>query len=167
MLRPSRQPLSEAQAFDKLATLCAASEHCRQEMLDKCKAWGLTPDAAERVVGQLVGERFVDDNRFAPLYVRDKARFGGWGPVKVRAQLRAKGIDDETASSAIEAFDKDEWDEILLHALRQKLRTTKKDDPRKLFASMVRFGMRRGFDYASIRHALDKLIDTQDAADDF
>lgn len=152
-----RQPLSEAQAADKLAALCAASEHCRQEIVDKCKAWGLSPEAADRVAERLVKERFVDDTRFAPLYVRDKARLAGWGPVKVRMQLRAKGIDDQTADDAIAAFDKGEWHEILTRALRQKLRATKKDDPRKLFASLVRFALQRGFNYAAIRQALDTM----------
>lgn len=162
-----RQPLSEAQAADKLAALCAASEHCRQEIVDKCKAWGLSPEEADRVAERLVKERFVDDSRFATLYVRDKARFAGWGPVKVRMQLRAKGIDDQTADDAIRAFDKSEWHDILLHALRQKHRATRKDDPRKLIASLVRFALQRGFDYAAIRQALDTMTIAPPDNDDF
>ena len=154
-----KAPISEDQALDKLSTLCAAAEHCRQEMVEKCQKWGLSDDAAERVADRLVAERFVDDRRYAPLYVRDKARFGGWGPIKIRMQLKAKGIDTDIINDAIDSFSTTEWEDILRHALEQKLRTTKKDDPQKLFASLVRFGMQRGYDYSAIRKALSGIVE--------
>ncbi len=164
--RANRQPVSEAFALDKLSSLCAASEHCRQDVVDKCAAWGLDSDAANRVADRLVAERFVDDSRYAPLFVRDKARFSGWGPVKVRQQLKIKGINPDTIADAIAAFDSAEWDEILRHALQQKLRTTKKDDPHKLYAALVRFALQRGFEYQTIRHALQDIVASTDN-DDF
>lgn len=149
--------ITEEQALDKLATLCSTTEHCRQEMVDKCAAWGLPDDAAQRVADRLEAERFVDDSRFAPLFVRDKARFGGWGPLKIKMALKAKGIDGGTASEAIDAFDKGEWRAILRHALEQKLKTTRKDDPQKLLASLIRFAAQRGYDYAATRQVLDEI----------
>lgn len=163
--RANRHPVSEALALDKLSALCAASEHCRQDVVDKCVAWGLDSDAASRVADRLVAERFVDDSRYAPLYVRDKARFSGWGPNKVRQQLKSKGIDPDIIADAIAAFDASEWNGILHHAIEQKLRTTKKDDPRKLYASLVRFALQRGYDYQSIRHAIQDIVSSTDDDD--
>ncbi len=160
--RANRQPVTESFALDKLSSLCAASEHCRQDVVGKCAAWGLDADAANRVADRLVEERFVDDSRFAPLFVRDKARLSGWGPVKVRQQLKIKGIDPDTITNAITAFDAAEWNDILRHALQQKLRTTKKDDPRKLYAALVRFALQRGFEYQTIRHALQDILASTD-----
>lgn len=149
--------MTTSQALERLARLCAASEHSRQEMVDKAVSWGLPAAEAQQVADRLVAERFVDDTRFAPLYVRDKARLSGWGPIKIKMQLRAKGIADDIANEAIDAIDANEWHEILRHALTQKLRTTRKDDQAKLSASLTRFAMQRGFDYAAIRKALDDM----------
>ncbi len=164
----NKTPLSEAQALDKLAQLCSASEHCRQEMVEKCKGWGLPPDACQRVADTLVRERFVDDGRYAPAFVRDKARFSGWGPAKVRMQLVAKGIDENLADDAIDAFDKDEWQGILIRALQSKLRSARVPEGEadmaygsKLFASLVRFALGRGFSYEQARHAIDSITDGQ------
>lgn len=164
---PNAKRLSEEQALNKLAQLCAASEHCRQEMADKCAKWGLSPEAARRVVERLVKEGFVDDSRFAPLFVRDKARFAGWGPVKVRMQLSAKGIDDGVIDQAIESFPSDEWHAILLKALASKLRAAPAPSDSdegdalaygsKLYASLVRFALQRGFEYEQIRKAIGEL----------
>ncbi len=162
--KKNKAPLSESQALDRLAQLCSASEHCRQEMVEKCKGWGLTPDACQRVADTLVRERFVDDARYAPIFVRDKARFSGWGPAKVRMQLLSKGVDENLADDAIDAFDKEEWNEILLRALRSKLRTSSPPDGEtdlaygsKLFASLVRFALGRGFSYEQTRQAIEAI----------
>lgn len=161
--------LSEEQALCRLARLCSASEHCRQEMADKCEQWGLTPEEVRRVVGRLVKEGFVDDSRFAPLFVKDKARFAGWGPIKVRMQLKAKGVDDDLAEQAIDSFPSDEWHAILLKALAAKLRTAKAPEEAddgiaygsKLYASLVRFAMQRGFEYDEIRKAIGELASSE------
>ncbi|MGN0029153.1 MAG: regulatory protein RecX [Marinilabiliaceae bacterium] len=164
---PNARRLSEEQALNKLAQLCSASEHCQSEMAGKCAKWGLDSDASRRVVAHLVKEGFVDDSRFAPLFVRDKARFAGWGPVKVRMQLNAKGVDADVVEQAIEAFPSDEWHAILVKALAAKLRTAPappgSDDGdalsygSKLYASLVRFALQRGFEYDEVRKAISEL----------
>lgn len=162
----SKKQMTEEQALTRLANLCSASEHCESEMADKCTAWGLSPEATARVVGRLVKEGFVSDERFAPLFVRDKARFSGWGPVKVRVQLKAKGVDDNVADDAIAAFPTDEWHAILLRALKSKLRTASAPADEhdvglaygtKLYASLVRFALQRGFEYDEVRRAIAEL----------
>ncbi len=163
--RMSGRPVSEEYALGKLARLCSASEHCRREMADKCAKWGLAHESAERVVQRLVQEGFVDDARFATLYVRDKARFAGWGPVKVRMQLKLKGVDESAAADAIAAFDACEWHALLVKALKAKLRTMPappdSDDGlaygSKAFASLVRFAMQRGFEYDEVRNAVAEI----------
>lgn len=154
----AKSQYSEAQALERLMQLCAQAEHCRREMVDKCLAWGLSSEVAERIVGQLEAERFVDDRRYAPIYVRDKARFAGWGPMKVRAQLRAKGVESDVADDAIAAFDAEEWDAILLRAVRAKARTVRQADKRKVFASLVRFAMQRGFAYEAAKFAAQEVM---------
>ena len=150
-------PMTSSQALERLARLCAASEHSRQEVVDRAVSWGLATSEAQQVADRLVAERFVDDARFAPLFVRDKARLSGWGPVKIKMQLRAKGVADDIATDALDAIDSEEWHEILKHALAQKLRTTRKDDPAKLSASLTRFALQRGFDYPAVRKALNDM----------
>lgn len=146
-----------SQALERLARLCAASEHSRQEVVDKAVSWGLSAPEAQQVADRLVAERFVDDARFAPLFVRDKARLSGWGPIKIKMQLRAKGVADDIATDALHAIGAKEWHEILKHALTQKLRTTRKDNPAKLSASLTRFALQRGFDYSAVRKALGDM----------
>ena len=161
-----KRVLSPEAAMLRVAQLCSASEMCRQEAVDKCLQWGLEEQQAHEVADRLVGERFIDDARYAPLYVRDKARFSGWGPIKVRTNLIQKGVDPNLADDAIEAFRTGfphEWDQILCRALKSKLRTARQDDPQKLYASLVRFAMQRGFTFDTIRPALRTVLNEAQA----
>lgn len=160
-----RKAISEEAALARLAQQCSAAEHCSGDIRATCQKWGLGPDAAERIVATLVRERFVDDSRFAPLFVKDKARFEGWGPAKIRMKMQAKGLDDSVIDDALAALDKEEWQAILLKALKSKLRTARSpqgDEPdlaygTKLYASLVRFALQRGFAYSDVAKAIERL----------
>ena len=53
--------------------------------MDKMRRWMLPSDVAERILDRLIDERFVDDERFARFFVRDKIRFDRCGRRKSRA----------------------------------------------------------------------------------
>ena len=145
--------------MQRCADWCSQSEHCLSELRDKLSKLGVEPDAAQRIEKQLVAERFIDERRYAEYYIRDKARFNGWGPMKIRFQLSLKRIDSKIVDSALREFDTAVFDEQLERALRNKLRLTKKADKQKLRASLLRFGASRGFDYNAVYKAVDRLID--------
>ena len=42
------------------------------------------------MVAELKEDRYVDDARYAAAFAREKASLQGWGPVKIRFQLRGR-----------------------------------------------------------------------------
>ena len=108
MFTQSKSPVSEPQALQKLAALCSRSEHSSGEIREKMRRWQLPSDAQERIVQRLVAERFIDDSRFARLFVRDRLRFASWGERKILMALRQKGIDEATAAEALGEVSDDE-----------------------------------------------------------
>lgn len=55
-----------------------------------------------RTIERLRGEKWLDDERFAAAFVRMRAS-KHIGPLRIRQELRAAGVADETASRAIRA----------------------------------------------------------------
>ena len=55
---------------------------------------------AVKVLNVLVEEKFVDDRRYAAAFARDKSTIAGWGAVKIRYMLSAKGISKDSISEA-------------------------------------------------------------------
>ena len=64
---------------------------------------GVTPTLAERVLGELIDTRLVDDARFAQLVVSDKRELEQWGQERIRRGLVARGIDPGQAAAAVSA----------------------------------------------------------------
>jgi regulatory protein len=51
------------------------------------------PDEIEAAVCGLIESGRLDDERFARLYAEDKRELAGWGPERIAAALRDRGID--------------------------------------------------------------------------
>ena len=112
---------------------------------------GFSDSQMEEVVEALIKERFVDDARFAGAYVRDKARFAGWGAVKIAYNLKGLGVDEAVVRVALEenmeSFEAGRLKEILQKkwkGLKDGLTLQQKKE------KVLRFALGRGFQYGQI-----------------
>ena len=151
----TKKPLTGQQAYSRLTTLCARSEHCQHDMLEKMRLWGVPQEEQSAVMDRLVGERYVDDERFTRAFVRDKVRYGKWGRRKIEQALWQKRIDSELASSVLDEVDDDEYLAVLKPLLSQKLKNIRASSHRDMQARLVRFAMSRGFTMDIIRQCVD------------
>ena len=58
------KPLTYEQALSRAAALCSGSEHCSSEIRKKLLLWGLSPTQAEKAIGFLIDEKYIDSKRF-------------------------------------------------------------------------------------------------------
>lgn len=142
-----------------MAAQCSQRELCLADIDEKLSKYDLAPEACERIKAKLVTERYIDEARYASYFARDKARFNGWGPQKIVFMLRQKRIDKDVIAEAIESIGNEVFAEQLMHALEAKYRSAKQSDPQKKWASLVRLGVSRGFDYEAVKKAVELIID--------
>ena len=74
--------MTEQQVLARLTAECARAEHCTGEMLEKMRRWGVADDVQDRVMECLIKQRYIEDERFGRVFVREKIRFNGWGRLK-------------------------------------------------------------------------------------
>ena len=153
---------TENDAYLTLAALCAQAEHCQYEMLEKMRRWELPEDAQARVMAKLVKERYVDDERYAQAFVKDKIRYNKWGRRKVEQALWQKRIDEDIRKRVLDEVDDDEYLSILRPLLKQKRKTIKAQNDYELNQKLMRFAVGRGFTFDIIR----LCIDVDDEPDD-
>lgn len=150
-----KKEMTEQNAYLQLAALCAQAEHCQQEMLDKMKRWELPEDARQRVLERLVKERYVDDERYARAFVKDKVRYNKWGRRKVQQALWMKHIDGDIQQLVLSEIDNEEYLSVLRPLLKQKRKSIKAQNDYELNQKLVRFAIGRGFTFDIIRQCLD------------
>lgn len=146
---------TEQEAYLTLAALCAQAEHCQYEMTEKMRRWELPDEAQARVMQRLVAERYVDDERFARAFVKDKVRYNKWGRRKVEQALWQKRIDDDIRQRVLDEVDDEEYLSVLRPLLKQKRRTTKAASDYELNRKLMRFALSRGFTFDIIRQCIE------------
>ena len=158
---------TEQEAYLQLAAVCAQAEHCEQEMRDKMKRWGVSPEAQNRVIERLTRERYNDNERYARAFVKDKIRYNKWGRRKVQQALWMKRIDDDIQQRVLDEIDEKEYLDVLIPLLKQKRKTIKAQNEYELNQKLVRFALSRGFDFGIIRQCLsvDDDVDYGDEND--
>lgn len=164
MIKP-KQPLSPTQAFNRAASLCARSEQSSRDIGEKLIKWGLNTSDARQVLEQLKGQGFIDDERYARAFVKDKFAFNGWGRVKISYQLRQKGIPAEFIADALTAIDEDQYRQRLIELLSAKWHSMNHNDSRAAWAAMMRFACSRGFETPLAAECV-KQVTLLDAEDD-
>ncbi len=141
-----KKTITPEMALERLEALCARSEQCTSDLLTRLYRWGVTGPSATRIIELLEDRRFVDDERFARAYVRDKYRFSRWGRRKIQAGLIAKRIARGMIDDALNEIDGDEYREIMVSVLQAKARSMEHPDAYDNRLKLLRFGVARGFE---------------------
>ena len=103
----------------------------------------------------MVSGRYVDDERFAHAFVKDKIRYNKWGRRKVEQALWQKRIDEDIRKRVLDEVDEDEYLSILRPLLKQKRKTIKANSDYELNQKLMRFALGRGFTFDIIRQCVD------------
>ena len=199
--------MNREQALNRLRTRCSREEVCSGMALALLKRWSaprasgarrtaggsagtsgscLSERDMSQIIATLVKEKFIDDNRFADAFVRDKLKFNGWGKQKIVFKLRSLGVAAEIIERALRenyycaevdcgdcgdgggragsagsagSDGKLSGQKVLEKLLEKKWNSLKGDEPlqaRK--AKAVRFAAGRGFEYGDIIAALAKIM---------
>ena len=143
--------------LDRLRGLCSRREYCYADVLKKAKeALDGDAQAAKEVADALVEEKYVDDLRYASAYARDKASIQGWGDVKIRYMLSAKGVSRDVIDKALQEIDPDKADSRLEKLLQNKLKSLKDDPQCRL--KLLRFALGRGYSYDEVNTLINTLL---------
>ena len=150
-----KKEMTEQEAYLQLAALCAQAEHCQQEMRDKMRRWELDETVQNRIIDHLIKERYVDDERYARAFVKDKIRYNKWGRRKVQQALWMKRIDADIQQRVLDEIDEKEYLDVLRPLLKQKRKSIKAESDYELNQKLLRFALSRGFGFDIIRQCLD------------
>ncbi|HWP94764.1 MAG TPA: regulatory protein RecX [Gammaproteobacteria bacterium] len=136
--------------------LLARREHARRELRTKLLARGHAETDVERVLDELEGRRLLSEDRFVEQFIASRVA-RGTGPVKIRAELVARGVAEAVIAAALAAAETD-W-RALAERVRQKrfgpvLPATSAERARQ-----ARFLAARGFTQEQVRGALRGDLD--------
>ena len=155
-------------ALQRLSALCASAEHCEYEMTEKMRKWEVEESDFERIMEYLRKAKFVDDERYARAFVKDKIKYNKWGRRKVEQGLWAKHITEDIRQRVLDEVDDSQYKSVLTDLLKSKRRSIKAANDYEMNRKLIKFALSRGFDYAIVRQCIDcEDYDEEDSQDDF
>ena len=160
-----KKDITEQEAYLQLVALCAQAEHCQQEMRDKMRRWELDESVQNRIIDRLIKERYVDDERYARAFVKDKIRYNKWGRRKVQQALWQKRIDADIQQRVLDEIDEKEYLDVLRPLLKQKRKSIRAANDYELNQKLARFALSRGFTFDLIRQCMDIEDDFEEIDD--
>ena len=145
---------------DRMKALCSRREYCLSDIRKKVMTL-LDGDESgtQAVLDQLVEQKYVDDLRYASAFARDKSSIAGWGEVKIRYMLSAKGISRDIISEALAEIDQQKACGRLEKLLSNKVRSLTGDPQIRM--KLLRFGLGRGYSFDEVSLVVEQLLKNQ------
>lgn len=164
-----KKPKSAQQALSSLMRLCARAERSSGDAKRLMATWGVAEDEREGVLQRLIKERFIDDERYAEAFVREKSRLSGWGEYKIRTALHRKGIARDIIEKALQQLSPEKNRERLTTRLTRKIKTVKYSSPYDLKNKLLRYGLSLGFTMDDVMQSIEQLMREREVeeCDDF
>ncbi len=131
--------------------LLAAREHSRCELARKLAKRGLPQTVIDQTLDRLLAEGALDESRLVAQYVAERIE-KGFGPLKIQAELQAKGVDEELIEEHLRPL-AELWPQVIARVYVRRFGDAPPKDHAD-YARRARFLAQRGFTPESIQHLL-------------
>jgi len=146
-------------AKQKALDYLAYKPRTEQEVRRKLQKKDVSPVVIDDVVARLYELEYLDDEAYAHDYAHNRFSSKKYGPVRIRRELKERGVDRHLAEAAVDELfaEADATAAAWTHAEKRWPRLEDEDDPRRRRQKMYRYLRRRGFTSDTIRPILDEL----------
>ncbi len=155
LVRSDRVALAEKDAL----ALLTRRDHSEAELRKKLRAKEHDAAAIDVVVARCKEWGYLDDERLARHLVNDAINLKRLGPARIKQKLGALGIDKDVAREAVSHAEDDAPSPVeqALGALATKRRSYARLDQETARRRMYGFLQRRGFNFDTVRAAVEQF----------
>ncbi|HEY8400032.1 MAG TPA: regulatory protein RecX [Cytophagaceae bacterium] len=127
-IHKNAKTLTEKEAFIKASAFCAYQERTQNEVRARLYQYGLNMDKVEEILCMLIEENFINEERYAKSFVRGKFRLKKWGRVKIKKELKERGLSPYCIQKGMEEIDEEEYINTLTMLAEKKAEEVKEKD---------------------------------------
>jgi regulatory protein len=147
-------PTAYQRALRRLARRDHSAAELRRALLER----GHEAGEAEAAIERLRRERYLDDAGYAERFARSRMAHQGHGRLRVRQDLRLRGVERRTVEAGIAGALREVDEEALLDGLaRRYWRQHASVEAGRRLPRLWAFLVRRGFDPGLVRERLGRL----------
>lgn len=151
------EELSKAKSY--VYRILARRMYTTKEIRDKLVERGYVGEIIREVIATLERYGYLNDRTYAEEWVRSRMQAKPKGKIALRQELARKGIEKSIIEDVLsQAFDESSEMDMALDLARRKVRSYSDDDPAAAKRKLQSFLLRRGFDFETVKDAIEQVI---------
>lgn len=147
---------SKEQALQKLKHYCAYQERCHSEVKEKLYNLGVWKKDHDEIISTLIEENYLNEERFAIAFAGGKFRVKQWGRVKIKYELKQKGVSEYCIKKALKQIGEEDYLKLLKELTEKKQASLKGEQYLIRKKKTMDYLMGRGFEAELVRSVMEK-----------
>lgn len=152
-----KKECTESQALYKAESYCAVAERCISDVRQKLQQWGTPAETIEGIIGKLIENNYISEQRYVIAFVREKHRFNRWGTMRIAQALRMKQLPSDLIEGAMAELDREAYLSALSALLQKKKKGVKARNDYERNSKLIRFALSRGYEMNDILGCLKEM----------
>lgn len=149
---------THAQALEALKEYCAYQDRCHADARQKLRELNIWGDEAEAVIADLIGEKYLDELRFAQSFARGKFKIKRWGRMKITRELKQRHISAYCIKKALREIPDEDYMTTLYNELERRDRLEKRGlHPYLKRRKLADYMFQRGYESNLTWEAIEEL----------
>ena len=146
------------EALIKSASFCAYQERTHKEVRNRLFELEVLGDEAEEITTYLIENNYLNEERFARIFAGSKFRQKKWGRIKIRQELKLRGVSDYCLKVGMSEIDDDDYMVTLQEIIEKKSKDIKDSNKLIIKQKLVKFALSRGFENDLVFDMVRKLL---------
>jgi len=142
--------------IEKIQSYCLYQDRCIKEVKNKLYSFKVSSQLVENIVEYLIDNDYLNEERYTKMFIQGKLRIKKWGRIKLKYELRSKGIDIKIINEHINQINEDDYIEYFNEFSTNKIKFLKGSNDQKK-RSFINYFTYRGWENNLIYEKLKDL----------
>ncbi|QYJ69479.1 RecX family transcriptional regulator [Flavobacterium litorale] len=114
--------------------------------MQKLRSLNMIPEAIDVIIGHLITNNYLNEERFARSFARGRFRIKHWGKIRIVRELKARHISAYNIKAALQEIDDDEYLTAFNDLAEKQWNSIRESNLLKKKKKLHDFLMRKGFE---------------------
>ena len=142
--------------IEKIQSYCLYQERCVKEVKNKLFSLKVSSKSSNDIIEYLIDNDYLNEERYTKMFIQGKLRIKKWGRIKLKYELKLKGIDAKIIDAKINKIREEEYLNYFNQFSRKKIKLLKGTNNQKKI-SFINYFTYRGWEKSLIYEKLKDI----------
>lgn len=146
------------EAKKKLEFYCAYQERCHKEVKQKLRDLQMIPEASDIIIVHLLENNYLNEARFAKMFVSGKFNIKKWGRRRLTLELKKKDISKYNINAALNEINEDDYLNVFNNLVEKRVDAVRETNTFKKKKKIIDYLLYRGWEPHLVYDTVNSLI---------